>query len=438
MAIQSKKWHALQNHVRSVGWFRIALVVTATALLPIIECAFVNILTGTSGDLRFWASIALAVTALLHAILLGLLIWGEATNPATNILDAIQLEQDNERFHEELQRRTNTSKMIRSAFDALNLQTCRIVGNQPEPIGAGLSTIMQHLTCELSSALGVTSDEFTVEVYFDRKAIPAPTVGGTGMIQAYLWSPRQISSDLPFRLGDKSPLEWGWLRNRPGQGDINTDKERFYADSQPHKDLYFYRFATVPIYQTCSTIQVGLLIVTSTQTTQFAPDILDTMQFMASLLSHYLAAHIRCFTEWQNSQKRKARAKKPAGNTTDLKPPPPPTSNLPPDGENPVVTPKSEACATVRSWSEPPEEITIDNCCPPYGFPTLYASYKDSNDYKMVTLHFCEDKWEGDGITVFYNCIILQGSIYHIDYQWGYPPCFTVENGTETICTITA
>jgi len=83
-------------------------------------------------------SVCLGDTGALHAMLVVHLIWGEITNPATNMLDAIQSGEDLEQAKVELRRRSDTSKMIRSPFDTLNLQTCRTVGNQPEPIGDGL------------------------------------------------------------------------------------------------------------------------------------------------------------------------------------------------------------------------------------------------------------------------------------------------------------
>ena len=146
-------------------------MVTSSVALPIVECAFVNLLTSVDVKAKDWLLGALIVIAVLHAVLVCHLIWGEITNPGTNLLDAVRLEEDLEDTKAELQRRSDTTKMIRSAFDALNLQTCRTVGNEPEPIEAGLGPIMQQFTCGLSTALGVTSAEFTVEVHFDGEAV---------------------------------------------------------------------------------------------------------------------------------------------------------------------------------------------------------------------------------------------------------------------------
>ena len=248
MGHRSSNWQKdLRNYVWAVTWSRVALMVTSTVALPIIECAFVNLLTGAAANANGWPLWALVVTGMLHALLGGLLIWGEISNPATNILDAMQLEEKLEDTKAELQRRSDTTKMIRSVFDTLNLQACRTVGNQPEPIGEGLGPIMKQLTCGLSTALGVASAEFTVEVYFDGEAISDPSPGVGSKVQGYLLSTRQIDRELPLQLGDRSPVEWGWGRNRPGQCTIDDDKERFFDADKPFCDLYFYRFAVVPI-----------------------------------------------------------------------------------------------------------------------------------------------------------------------------------------------
>jgi hypothetical protein len=378
MEIHEKRWwKELRSHVRSVMWSRVALMVTSGVALPILECAFVNLLTGGPSEVKGWALGGLCITATLHFILVVLLVGGEITNPATNMLDAIQLEEDLERARDELKRRSNTSQMIRCAFDTLNLQACRMVGNRPEPIDQGLHPIMQQLACGLAAALGVKSAEFTIEVYFRADATSEPFMGGEPKVQAYFLSPRQIDPTLPLRLGDRAPVEWGWGRNRPGQCTIEDDKERFFEGGKPFPNLYFFRFATVPIHYVCSTEQCGLLVITSMQTEPFADDVLDTMQFVASIITQHLASHNRCFDEWITGLGRSL--------------------------------PRLHATLLADPHSKP----------------------------KQVELIFREDvrMWEGGGLKISFDCLYFDGMAFPI--QWSDPLSISITHGHKRV-TITA
>ena len=81
MGCRSSSWEkALRNYVRSVASSRLALMVTSSVALPIVECAFVNLLTSVDVKAKDWLLGALIVIAVLHAVLVCHLIWGEITN----------------------------------------------------------------------------------------------------------------------------------------------------------------------------------------------------------------------------------------------------------------------------------------------------------------------------------------------------------------------
>jgi len=122
---------------------------------------------------------------------------------------------------------------------------------------------------------------------------------GDGPVQEFFYSPNGLDPCAPvLKLGSRAPHRWGWKRGLPGYCHIENDKDLFYENGKPASTLYFRTFATVPVYLACAPQQIGLLVLTSMQTEPFAGDALDTLQFLASLVSQYVAAHNRCVEEW--------------------------------------------------------------------------------------------------------------------------------------------
>ncbi|MDX1966950.1 MAG: hypothetical protein SFV23_07255 [Planctomycetaceae bacterium] len=316
-------WKSLRSHVAAITWSRKLMTVACSVLLPVFEAALVNIATGSTGDARSWAIGGLFIFGSLHIALFALLMMADQQTPAMHIVDAIELEEQVATLKRELHRRWEASKMIRSAFDALNLQTCESFGSGPTGIGPGLKRIMEQFSCGLPPALGITSSEYTFEVYFEISAIAdtddsqferntsTNVVNQSALLfPVYFYSTRFVDAELPFELKEKSPLSWGWGRHHSGQATLEDDRERFLSSGKPLEGTYFHRFATVPVRWACSDEQAGIFIVTSMQRDPFADDVIETMKFVASLLSQYHSAYNRCVYEWLAEQAREERARK--------------------------------------------------------------------------------------------------------------------------------
>lgn len=315
MPSSAVKWDQLRAFVDSVKSGQLTLIVATSVVFPIGESVLSSLLFASQAFV-LPASIALAAVGFLHLVLAAIVVRGELLDPATNALDAIEAEQELEKCRRELSRRSETYCLIRSAFDALNLQACNMIaderGSQPSPFGVGLKPVVDELTCGFAKSLGLNSVEFTVAAYFEPDAImmkhensigvvAGKTHSGIALLQVTLANPQGVSDSLAFDLQNRSILDSCWRREMPGEATIDDDRMRFFVDAKPHEDVYFYRYATVPVYYACSKDQAGILVVTSRQASPFADDVIDVMQFIASLLSQYAAAYNRCVNELGSS-----------------------------------------------------------------------------------------------------------------------------------------
>src|SRR5205823_5814206 len=108
------------------------------------------------------------------------------------------------------------------------------------------------------------------------------------------YSSSGVNLDRVDLMGPGSAFHWGWSRRVPGTCCVFDDKRIFCHNGQPKPELYFRRLATVPVNMVCMDWAMGLLVITSMQEEPFHSDILETMQFLASVISQYDASHTRC------------------------------------------------------------------------------------------------------------------------------------------------
>jgi hypothetical protein len=202
--------------------------------------------------------------------------------------------------------------MLRTVLDSLNLQTCQLNPSAEDAFRQGLMPIIQRVACNARVTLGVQSDQFTIELYCVDDMIAGIDEGaiGTYVTPVFFYSSAGLDQETLDLMGNASAFHWGWRREVPGTCCVTDDKLVFYDGDQPKPDLYFRYFATVPISAVCSPEQIGLLVITSMQEKPFGPDILETMQFLASVISQYMASHNRCVNEWKESQKKAAEKRK--------------------------------------------------------------------------------------------------------------------------------
>jgi hypothetical protein len=293
-------WKTLRQWIDAATRASRFLTLTTGAILPIAECVFVNLLTGSQVGKGYFLS-ALVVLGAVHLILLGMQLWPPANFPFQCIADAVELEQTVATLKTALQRKTSVHRTLRSAIDALNLQTCQLNPLAANAFPSGMHPIICSVVTNAQAVLGLTTNAFTIELYCAAQAVNgAPTCTAIDELhQVYFFSPITVDPCKPIRLGRRSPAAWGWQRAVSGTCRASDDPNVFYDGGQPPADSYFRSICTVPVHYPCSPETQGVLVLTSMQDEPFAEDVIDTLEFLSSLITQYIAAHNRCVEEWQ-------------------------------------------------------------------------------------------------------------------------------------------
>lgn len=268
------------------------------ALLPIAECVFVNLLTAaTTGKAVF--AVALITLASVHLALLAMQTLPRSNYPFQCVADAVELGEKVRSLEGEILRKATAHNALRCSIDALNLQTCQINPLDAHAFAHGMHPVICGIVSDAQAVLGVKGNAFTIELYCEPSAVaghsPCAMVGG--IRQYYFYSPVSADPCSPIRLGARSPCAWGWQRRAPGTCRIAEDPNFFYNNGQRPADSYYRTICTVPVYPTCSKEIIGVFVLTSMQDEPLAPDVIETMQFVSSLISQYIAAHNRCVYE---------------------------------------------------------------------------------------------------------------------------------------------
>lgn len=400
MSLKSTSWKLLRKAASVASGIRfVALLVTAV-VFPIAECIFVNLFTSAEEGKKWFPLAILIVIGIVHLIISGLILLGELFNPLSKLIDNLEKEEKIDSLESELHRRSESYKMIRSAIDTLNLQTCDIDPTAEDVVETGLSPIMQKVTCSISTTLGVTSNCFSLEVYFYESYLqPFKEFDGV-LRQDYFFSPHVIHQELGLDLETRSPAYWGLERRIPGTCTIEEDKERFFENGLPAKDLYFYRLATVPINEVCSPEIIGILVLTSQQRNSFAEDVLDVMGFIASMLSQYIASHNRCVYEYLESQKKAQAARKRKE--------------------------RAEQKKKAETEDEAVEEDMVDE---EGATQVFYATIVDStgrHPTRSIQLQQQEDHWAAEGFALYQDKAVIEGKEYPI--EWTDPLSITLDH----------
>lgn len=325
MLTENTNWRQLKEWAAWSGRHAQAELLLTGALLPVLESLFVNLLTGAEPGKGWPYGAALGILIIAHVCFLIVALFRERTTPASASICAVEAEdklathtansdQEIGQLQRELGRRSDTHRLIRSLFNDYNLQTCQINPAGRDSLCRGLSPIILRVAACIRTTLGVTSNEFSLELYCKEGAVEQDYSCSPvdGVRQALFYSPIYLDPCTPMRLGQRAPHRWALPRGLPGECCITSDKGLFYQDGKPADSLYFTRFATVPVLEVCTPNQIGVLVLTSTQSEPFADDVLDTMQFLATLIAQYISSHNRCAWEWQASQKREADRKRRA------------------------------------------------------------------------------------------------------------------------------
>jgi len=299
-------WQPIQNALFWAKTKSVIVVLLIAVAFPLAEAIFVNLWTAAPPDHANAFLIALGVLAVFHAVLTLVAVVEEVRSRSETILPkAFQLEEDSEKLERELKRREMKNKLVRLAFDRVNLQACEIEYSPSADawclggFAKGLAPIIEPFMDQLDSTLGVRGNRFSVEVYFQRGTVPVQGCKNDchrDLSQLAFYAPHVGNciavSGIPTKC---SPAQIGFDAGKAFEQHIDECKHLFHENGAPIEQLYFRRYATCPINENCGDLAEGVLVLTSMQDEPFADDVLDTLAFLATITSSYLSAYRRCF-----------------------------------------------------------------------------------------------------------------------------------------------
>jgi len=288
------------NHI----WLQIATMF----IFPVTEAVLASVVASTiySNSSLTMPLICLLAVFIPHLVLGVILINRSNSLPPSIVAEALE---DHERLctaENELLRRNESYKMVRAAFDALNTETCKLDEWCEDEFEICLHPIIQPLMNNINTILGVSGSQYTFELHLKCDAIY--------FIKHSKDTLKEESFDLVYFFGsniDKSKAESLpkklllipiFSQNVPKKQSIYDDPSVFCltGTTEPRPEIYFTRYVAHPIYEACSTNPLGVILLTSRQISDFAPDVIDTMGFISSLLSRFIFAYNECLTSRMN------------------------------------------------------------------------------------------------------------------------------------------
>lgn len=291
---------------------RILLIVLTAAVFPIAEGVLTETWSSaTTSEAKKIAWTALIVIASIHIILFVVLLIIEFRAPELLLASAAEVKENATERERELQRRSTTYRMVRECLILLTRKTCdlprhgepQVVPPQAnewcqEGFEIGLKPIVDVVLENIMTTLGVRSTQFTFEIHIYPEYIDGvePIPEHNGFCLRFFSSPI-YQRTVVQRLTNNAPCRLGEAWDIPNQQHIADSRALFYENDMPSADVYFRRFATCPITESCSETRMGVLVVTSMQDDSLAADVLDTMQFVSSIISNYVSAFSECYSD---------------------------------------------------------------------------------------------------------------------------------------------
>ena len=299
----NKFWGALKTRLDWGARRSMWQIFAAAILFPIAENILMNLWTGAPAGQGYIPGWTLFAVVLVHFPLAALIIASETNSPEKALADAVEVQEELTAMKKELKRRTDAYRMVVSAVQAFNSEVCHIDPYNYDPLCKvvsyedGLKPVMMKFIQNINTTLGVTSHQFSLEVYLIpgvRVAKRGPCIACHGMSLEFFYSP-QGDRCAPSKLSNNSPAHLGKAKLVASQHHIDSDKPLFYMDGEVKPEIYFHQYATTVISWPCDeTTFMGLLVLTSLQDEPFADDAIETMKFMASVILNYTNRYSTC------------------------------------------------------------------------------------------------------------------------------------------------
>lgn len=301
MRLRPEQWRAIKRSLASGARKRRLEMVFATIIFPVFEALLVNLYT--SAVIQGTPSLAgpcLVAVVVLHVLLSLLLLFGEPETSGNALAGDVERDQELLAAKEELARREAAYRSFRSAFEMFNKQTCEILNWCENPFQTEFDPVVQQIRDHIQTNLGVTDGRYTIELYCDVGMVetcPNQKCGRSRiaeMEQVYFYSSQQIDAKSAAALGNRSPAAVARLKDVPTTYHINEQPDIYLDRGEPRNDVYFRRFATVPVKVVCSQKSMGVLVLTSMQEQTFSPNVLDSLQFLSTIATNFVNSYNMC------------------------------------------------------------------------------------------------------------------------------------------------
>lgn len=308
MLHDNKYWALLSSQLKHTVYHRWVLVLLSSVACPLVEGVLASILTGASPpQYALWL---LFGTMCVHAVVVVVVLAGEHTSSLQLTASAVEVTEDCKQCKREQARREEAYRMVRRAFESLNTQTCSMdpqfsVGGHlcEQPLCKAIEPIMTEFIRNIQVVFGVTSAQYSLEVYYAQGILPRrdniAAVMHPADYELACFCGANVAKEQALELQNNSPVLLGRIWDKPSQKHISYDHTLFYQNNQQLSDVYFHRFATHPIPYACSPEHCGLLVLTSRQDEEFAEDVLDTMGFLASMIANFVYRYSACVYQWK-------------------------------------------------------------------------------------------------------------------------------------------
>lgn len=268
------------------------MLLSGTIFLPVVTGILINMYT----DGTYLGSGYVLLVCLLMQLSVGAILINrerQVREPTVVLMEAEDKCRELLDVKKEMVRRDEGYRMVRSAFDALNSQFCNM-GENESTFWEGLCPIVGEFTASMWTVLGCTSNRYTIEAYFEYEPEGGTHHSLSGNSMVFFASPT-VYPEQAIQLDNRHPAILNWHTGvGRDQNEISNLPSYYFPDGKRDPDLYFNRYAVVSIPTQCQSGRLGLLVLTADQEEPFAANVLDTLDFLATIVSAYHTKHEDC------------------------------------------------------------------------------------------------------------------------------------------------
>ncbi len=298
------QWKSIKRSLLIAQLNRRWILIFVGAILPILESVLCNLYTSSTGQSATALGWSLIAIGLFHTVLFGLVLFGENENSSDFVTKSAELESQLKDTTDELVRRSIAYRSFRAAFAKLNNEVCRIQNEWCQNgFAKELEPIIALINNDAKTTLGVKHDVYTLEVFCDQGMVEACRDAGdrarmrVEQLELLYFASTRVPQTKISVLGRRAPAAIARHQDTPMTKTLAQAPEAYLENGQPRDDVYFQQFAAVPIKFVCSDESQGVLVLTSMQNEPFASDVLDSLEFIAAIVTQFISEYNACIQD---------------------------------------------------------------------------------------------------------------------------------------------